>query len=102
MDPQTLVTLVTFLATSLGVVAYLTRAISSLGDRIDQLDARHTGRMDRLEAKIDRSEASLRAEMQAGFAAIDARFVILEGRLTAPESRLFDVVARTAAAPAEG
>lgn len=106
VDAEQLVTLVTFLATSLAVVAYLNRGLSSLGDRIDKLDAR----IDRLDAKLeatsaehaartDRLEMSLRAEMRAGFASIDTRFLALEsrfttleGRYTALESRLYELV----------
>lgn len=117
VDAEQLVTLVTFVATSLAVVAYLNRGLASLGDRIDKLDAkidsldaRLTDRIDRLDAKLeatsaehaartDRLEMSLRAEMRAGFASIDTRFLVLEsrfttleGRYTALESRLYELV----------
>ena len=74
VDAEQLVTLVTFLATSLGVVAYLsrslTRGLATLGERIDRLEVRIDrlevridkldARIDGLDGKIDRVEASLR------------------------------------------
>ena len=119
VDAEQLVTLVTLLATSLGVVAYLsrslTRGLATLGERIDRLEVRIDrlevridkldaridkldARIDGLDSKIDRVEASLREEMRAGFASIDTRFVAMESRFTTLESRLYDLATRVPAA----
>lgn len=65
MDIATLTLLVTQLATMLGVVYFLSNRIdrvrADLGGRIDELDRRLTGRMDRLEGRMD----SLAARMDS-------------------------------------
>lgn len=119
MDAEQLVTLVTFLATSLAVVAYLsrslTRGLATLGERIDRIEVRIDkldaridkldaridkldARIDGLDSKVDRVEVNLRDELRAGFASIDTRFLAMESRFTTLESRLYDLATRVPAA----
>ena len=112
MDAEQLVTLVTFLATSLAVVAYLSRSLArglaTLGERIDRIEVRIDkldaridkldARIDGLDSKVDRIEVNLRDELRAGFASIDTRFLAMESRFTTLESRLYDLATRVPAA----
>lgn len=83
----------TLLVASLGAMTGLMMwQMSSLGDRIDRLDAKIDSKIDALDAKIDNKIDNkidgLRAEMQAGFREVNATLLDHTDRLARLETAL--------------